>query len=304
MSQERLPSAVPELGLVLRLMQLAVDVRRQLRDRAYALPEPDPVLLSDLLPLLAGLLLDFATAQAQAALRVARGQPLLGAAASAGSSAPGSAPAASASAPAAAAGLLGPEPKDITEEPPLAFPDKGTRERCGRRAGPGGGARTGPSRGLRRPQGARGAGHTAACRAAHARAARAPPTPLSPPAAPSWPAGLPRVRTAVKSNEVARRLMEVRRRGKPGPARCGHTCSRPGTSALAPHLPTPQTFSLERLAVGDFVSATCVLALLAKTLEPGCLAAEAADFAAALAGARGRTGTDSMRRGASQAALP
>ncbi|PNH00694.1 hypothetical protein TSOC_013467, partial [Tetrabaena socialis] len=61
-----------------------------------------------------------------------------------------------------------------------------------------------------------------------------------------------RVWQALRSNEVARRLLE--------------------------------TFALERLARSDYLAAAKALCLLAKHLAPGCLAVEAADFAATLAG--------------------
>lgn len=57
---------------------------------------------------------------------------------------------------------------------------------------------------------------------------------------------------ALRGNEVARRLLE--------------------------------TFALERLKRGDYLAAAKCLGLLARQLAPGCLAVEAADFCAALAG--------------------
>ncbi|KAG2423654.1 hypothetical protein HXX76_015171 [Chlamydomonas incerta] len=195
---ERLPRDVPELCLVLRLMGLAVECRSMMRDRSYRFPEPDRVVLHDLLPLLAGIAVDFHTAAAEAAAAEAAGGAGGGAAAGARPGGAAAAAAAGGGAAAAAGGggaggvpaAVGPEPNAIVspEAAAMEWPDEGTHSR---------------------------------------------------------------VVTALKSNEVARRLM--------------------------------QTFALERLARGDYLGATKVLLLLARALVDGCLAVEGADFGASLA---------------------
>ncbi|GFR42656.1 hypothetical protein Agub_g3593, partial [Astrephomene gubernaculifera] len=65
---ERLPRDVPDLALLLRLMQLAVECRSMMRDRDYRYPEPDRTVLHDLLPLLASLLVEHHTAAVAAGM--------------------------------------------------------------------------------------------------------------------------------------------------------------------------------------------------------------------------------------------
>ncbi|KAG2491041.1 hypothetical protein HYH03_010488 [Edaphochlamys debaryana] len=175
---ERLPRDVPDMALLLRLMQLAVEARSMMRDRVYRYPDPDKAVLHDLLPLLAAALVDSHAAAVKAA------------GAGGGGGAAGAGPAASAApfGPNLLTSPVGPEPAALQEEAEVEFPDAGTKTRvCG----------------------------------------------------------------ALRGNEVARRLM--------------------------------QTFALERLARGDYMTAVKFLSLLARLLVPACLAVEAADFASTLA---------------------
>ncbi|GLC43520.1 hypothetical protein PLESTM_001482300 [Pleodorina starrii] len=123
---ERLPRDVPDLVLVLRLMQLAVECRTMMRDRAYRYPEPDRTVLHDLLPLMAAIQIDhYAAAVAAAAAAAATSS-----AAAAGAAAGG--PAAAAAAAAGGAGgivQVGPEANSIVDDVEVEFPDQATKTR-------------------------------------------------------------------------------------------------------------------------------------------------------------------------------
>ncbi|GIL63751.1 hypothetical protein Vafri_17765 [Volvox africanus] len=128
---ERLPRDVPDLVLVLRLMQLAVDCRTMMRDGRYRYPDPDPEVLHDLLPLAAALQVDhyIATVEAAATAAKAAAGTATGMAAGSAGAAPGAgAVGGSAAAPAGTA-QVGPEANAIVDEVEVEFPDQTTKGR-------------------------------------------------------------------------------------------------------------------------------------------------------------------------------